>query len=82
MTTYPYLIRRIFYGKQLGWHIGHRRGVKKYSAQQPQGFNLMNLLCRELRWIFEAYVLKAKASALLQQLNSPTYPRIHHQHFR
>jgi hypothetical protein len=40
----------------------------------------MNLLCREPRQIFEAHVLEAKARALLQRLNSPAYPRIHHQH--
>jgi hypothetical protein len=73
------MFRRIFYGRQLGWHIGHRPGVMKYLAYLPQGFSLMNLLCRESRWIFEAHVLETKASALLQRLNSSAYPRIHHR---
>jgi hypothetical protein len=80
MTANPYLIGRIFYGKQLGWHLGHHPSIKKYSAHPPQGFSLMNLLCIEPRRIFEAHVLEAEASALLQRLNSPAYPRIHHRH--
>jgi hypothetical protein len=79
MTTYLYLFGRIFYGKQLGWHLGHRPGIKKYSAYPPQGFILINLLYREPRQIFEAHVFEAKASALLQRLNLSAYPSINHR---